>query len=194
MTVPDRPWLGGPPGPPGAGAPCGHPGCAGAPGGGASGCWFISIVPLNFGAEAPFRLNPHFVHVDAASEFCVPQFGQNTHHLRQQSLANCAYCPRNRAMLNGLTRGFDRPRHAHAPAAWSEWAGRVNEGRPVPQVKARAPVRAALTRALASRRFRAPERRRNDGRAMSSRGALQGRAGSRRREPVEMRGLFLEPR
>jgi hypothetical protein len=49
--------------------------------------WFISIVPLNFGAAAPFRLNPHFVHVDAVSEFCVPQFGQNTHHLRQRSLA-----------------------------------------------------------------------------------------------------------
>jgi hypothetical protein len=27
------------------------------------------------------------VHVDAVSEFCVPQFGQNTHYLRQQTLA-----------------------------------------------------------------------------------------------------------
>ncbi len=45
-------------------------------------CWLMSIVPLNFGAEAPFRLNPHLTHVDAVSEFCVPQFGQNTHHLR----------------------------------------------------------------------------------------------------------------
>jgi hypothetical protein len=44
----------------------------------------MSIVPLNFGAAAPLRLNPHFVHVDAVSEFCVPQFGQNTQHLRRR--------------------------------------------------------------------------------------------------------------
>jgi hypothetical protein len=50
------------------------------------GAWFMSIVPLNFGAAAPFRLKPHFMHVDAVSEFCVPQFGQNTHHLRSGSL------------------------------------------------------------------------------------------------------------
>jgi hypothetical protein len=39
------------------------------------------MVPLNFGAAAPFKLKPHFEHVDAVSEFCVPQFGQNTKHL-----------------------------------------------------------------------------------------------------------------
>jgi hypothetical protein len=42
----------------------------------------MSIVPLNFGAAAPFRLNPHLEHVVAVSGFCVPQFGQNTRHLR----------------------------------------------------------------------------------------------------------------
>jgi hypothetical protein len=47
----------------------------------------MSIVPLNFGAAAPLRLKPHFVHVDADSEFCVPQFGQNTQHLPQARLA-----------------------------------------------------------------------------------------------------------
>jgi hypothetical protein len=46
------------------------------------GCWLISIVPLNFGAAAPFKLNPHLLHVDAVSAFCIPQLGQNTHHLR----------------------------------------------------------------------------------------------------------------
>jgi hypothetical protein len=52
----------------------------GAPGRGA--CWFIiSIVPLNFGAAAPFRLNPHFLQVVAESSFSVPQFGQNKPHL-----------------------------------------------------------------------------------------------------------------
>ena len=54
---------------------------------GAPGDWFMSMVPLNFGAAAPLRLKPHFVHVDAVSEFCVPQFGQNTQHLRQHPLA-----------------------------------------------------------------------------------------------------------
>src|SRR3954470_7836347 len=41
----------------------------------------MSIVPLNLGAAAPFRLNPHFLQVVAASSFSVPQFGQNTQHL-----------------------------------------------------------------------------------------------------------------
>ena len=41
----------------------------------------MSIVPLNFEAVAPFRLKEHLTHVDAVSEFCVPQFGQNTQHL-----------------------------------------------------------------------------------------------------------------
>jgi hypothetical protein len=36
------------------------------------------MVPLNLGAAAPFRLNPHFLQVVAASSFSVPQFGQNT--------------------------------------------------------------------------------------------------------------------
>src|SRR4051812_10658876 len=67
----------------GGGTPTPGAGPAGATGG-APGCWFMSMVPLNLGAAAPLRLNPHFVHVDAVSEFCVPQFGQNTHHLRQR--------------------------------------------------------------------------------------------------------------
>jgi hypothetical protein len=41
----------------------------------------MSIVPLNFGAAAPFRLNPHFLQVVAESSFSVPQFGQNKPHL-----------------------------------------------------------------------------------------------------------------
>jgi hypothetical protein len=45
------------------------------------GAFIISMVPLNFGAAAPFRLNPHFLQVVAASSFSVPQFGQNTAHL-----------------------------------------------------------------------------------------------------------------
>jgi hypothetical protein len=51
---------------------------AGAPGFGITGAFIMSIVPLNFGAAAPFRLNPHFLQVVAASSFSVPQFGQNT--------------------------------------------------------------------------------------------------------------------
>lgn len=54
---------------------------AGAPGFGITGAFIMSIVPLNFGAAAPFRLNPHFLQVVAASSFSVPQFGQNTQHL-----------------------------------------------------------------------------------------------------------------
>lgn len=38
----------------------------------------MSMVPLNFGAAAPFKLKPHFWHAVALSSFCVPQFGQNT--------------------------------------------------------------------------------------------------------------------
>src|SRR5262245_58361179 len=85
-TVPASPWFGGPPGGGIGGAPGGLGGSPG-PGGAAPGWLVISIVPLNFGAAAPLRLNPHFVHVDAVSEFCVPQFGQNTHHLRQRCFA-----------------------------------------------------------------------------------------------------------
>lgn len=53
-----------------------------AAGRGAPGVFIINMVPLNLGAAAPFRLNPHFLHVVAASSFSVPQFGQNTRHLR----------------------------------------------------------------------------------------------------------------
>src|SRR4051794_40205891 len=38
----------------------------------------MSIVPLNFGAAAPFRAKLHFAQVIALSAFWVPQFGQNT--------------------------------------------------------------------------------------------------------------------
>ena len=41
----------------------------------------MSIVPLNFGADAPFKLKPHLEQTAAVSGFCVPQFGQNTPHL-----------------------------------------------------------------------------------------------------------------
>jgi hypothetical protein len=44
--------------------------------------FIISIVPLNFGAAVPLRLNPHFLQVFDTSSFSVPQFGQNTRHLR----------------------------------------------------------------------------------------------------------------
>jgi len=65
----------------GGAAAGGAPGAAGAPGFGITGAFIMSIVPLNFGAAAPFRLNPHFLQVVAASSFSVPQFGQNTQHL-----------------------------------------------------------------------------------------------------------------
>lgn len=58
----------------GGGAGKGARGATGAVGG----CWLINIVPLNFGAAAPFKLKPHLVQVVACSVFCVPQFGQNT--------------------------------------------------------------------------------------------------------------------
>jgi hypothetical protein len=38
----------------------------------------MSIVPLNLGAAAPPRLNPHLLQALTLSGFCVPQFGQNT--------------------------------------------------------------------------------------------------------------------
>jgi hypothetical protein len=59
----------------------------------------MSIVPLNFGAAAPLRLKPHFVHVDAVSEFCVPQFGQNTQHLHRLSPAKSLQQPQNPAFV-----------------------------------------------------------------------------------------------
>lgn len=64
----------------GGGAGKGASGASGGSGatGAVGGCWLISIVPLNFGAAAPFKLKPHFVQVVACSVFCVPQFGQNT--------------------------------------------------------------------------------------------------------------------
>jgi hypothetical protein len=68
-TPAGRGGMGGPPDPGAAGGAPGSPGC----------CWLdMSIVPLNFGAAAPFKLKLHFVHVCAASSFFVPQFGQNT--------------------------------------------------------------------------------------------------------------------
>jgi hypothetical protein len=87
-----RPAEPAPGGAPGAGEPMGGAaaggaaaGAPGAPGGRLSpaGAFIISIVPLNLGAAAPFRLNPHFLQVVAASSFSVPQFGQNTPHLRE---------------------------------------------------------------------------------------------------------------
>jgi len=38
----------------------------------------MSMVPLNLGAEAPFRLKLHLEQCCAVSGFWVPQFGQNT--------------------------------------------------------------------------------------------------------------------
>src|SRR5512133_2060917 len=67
----------------GAGAAGGGGAAAGA-GAGAAGafgtlaCFPISIVPRNFGAAAPFMLNPHLEQVAAVSGFWVQQFGQNT--------------------------------------------------------------------------------------------------------------------
>jgi hypothetical protein len=46
--------------------------------GAVGGAFTISIVPLNFGAAAPFKLKAHFWQAAALSSFCVPQFGQNT--------------------------------------------------------------------------------------------------------------------
>lgn len=76
----------------GGAPPAGGAGAAGAPGRGAAPGWgfIISIVPLNFGAAAPFRLKPHFVQVVAVSGFCVPQFGQNTRHLRASDVCRRA--------------------------------------------------------------------------------------------------------
>jgi hypothetical protein len=68
------------PGPPGAaapGAPAGAAGSGCAPGRGTpAGAFIMSIVPLNFGAAAPFSLKPHLVQVVELSGFCVPQLGQ----------------------------------------------------------------------------------------------------------------------
>ncbi len=107
MTVPERPWFVGPTGA-GGGGPCGGRAGCGEPGGGTKGCWLISIVPLNLGEAAPLRLNPHFVHVDAVSEFCVPQFGQNKHHLRQRSLAIArgSYKKSPRGMAEPMPRAY----------------------------------------------------------------------------------------
>lgn len=123
-TVPARPWLGGPPrpggaagGPGGMGGPAG--GAPGGRGGPAEGCWFMSMVPLNFGAAAPFRLKPHFVHVDAVSEFCVPQLGQNTHHLRRESRVPCIlHASRVGAEGNGRGAWFSSRRKGRTPHAW----------------------------------------------------------------------------
>ena len=74
------------------------PGGAGMGGGADGGCWLISIVPLNRGAAAPFNWNPHLVQLVAVSEFCVPQFGQNTNHLpRHHASVVCIRRARGRA-------------------------------------------------------------------------------------------------
>jgi hypothetical protein len=70
------------------GSPAGAAGDGGAGLGGAApgappGVFIMSIVPLNLGAAAPLRLKPHFVQAVAVSGFWVPQFGQNTPHLRR---------------------------------------------------------------------------------------------------------------
>jgi hypothetical protein len=67
-----------------------------------AGAFTISIVPLNFGAAAPLRLKPHLLQVVAVSAFCVPQFGQNTHHLREPPGSRPS---RRASSLHGL--GFD---------------------------------------------------------------------------------------
>jgi hypothetical protein len=69
-------WAGGAAGDGGAGL-------GGAAPGAPPGVFIMSIVPLNLGAAAPFRLKPHFVQAVAVSGFWVPQFGQNTPHLRR---------------------------------------------------------------------------------------------------------------
>lgn len=69
----------GAPGPPTPGGAAGAAGAPGGAGGGAAAAWFIiNIVPLNFGAAAPFKWKLHLLQVGAVSGFCVPQFGQNT--------------------------------------------------------------------------------------------------------------------
>src|ERR1700733_11517914 len=122
-TVPARFGLS-----PGAPGPCIGRGAVGA-GAGAPGAWFISIVPLNFGAAAPLRLKPHFVHVDAVSEFCVPQFGQNTQHLRQRSPGASPRQCRSRSARqgNGRIDGSTRERVALVVTGrgpWKNAAGR----------------------------------------------------------------------
>jgi len=84
------------PGAAAGGAPAGGAPAAGMAGFGMAGAFIMSIVPLNFGAAAPFRLNPHFLQVVAASSFSVPQFGQNTQHLLDDAGEAAAYtssCP-----------------------------------------------------------------------------------------------------
>ncbi len=85
-------------------APAGAaPGGAGAgPGrGAAGGAFIISMVPLNFGAAAPLRLKPHLLQVFELSSFSVPQFGQNTLHLRNHPLRGLSS-----GSVDGLTQLF----------------------------------------------------------------------------------------
>jgi hypothetical protein len=51
-----------------------------------AGGFTMSMVPLNFGAAAFLRTNAHFEQACAVSEFCVPQFGQNTTHLPRSAV------------------------------------------------------------------------------------------------------------
>jgi hypothetical protein len=96
--------TGAPPGAVGGAAPAGGPTGAGAapPGAGgtppgrgaaAGGAFIISMVPLNLGAAAPFRLKPHLEQLVAVSGFCVPQFGQNKCHLAVRYRAGDARQP-----------------------------------------------------------------------------------------------------
>ena len=170
-TVPARPWLGGPPrpggapgGPGGMGGPAG--GAPGGRGGPAEGCWFMSMVPLNFGAAAPFRLKPHFVHVDAVSEFCVPQLGQNTHHLRQGARGPCGlHASRIGAERNGTRAWFSSRRRR-----------KTAQGR-------RLGVRDRARRRIAASRGRALGRRSADTQAPSGGGGRQNRGGRACRAP-----------
>ncbi len=93
------------PGAPGEGVPGGAlpPTAGGRP-------WFdMSIVPLNFGAAAPFKLKLHFEHVSDVSGFCVPQFGQNT---EPPSFARGEHTAHNRGRSRG-TFALTEPHPCH---------------------------------------------------------------------------------
>jgi hypothetical protein len=95
----------------------------GAPGAGAgaaglspAGAFIISIVPLNLGAAAPFRLNPHFLQVVAASSFSVPQFGQNTRSTSLRGLMGPRAYPATLQFLKGdVVLGARKMAHCYRP-------------------------------------------------------------------------------
>lgn len=100
------------------GGPAGRGGIAGAggaAGGGADpgegtpgippGGWFaMSIVPLNLGAAAPFKLKLHFTHVCAVASLLVPQFGQNTARSIQVEITLAQASFRGKVGLDGCAR------------------------------------------------------------------------------------------